>query len=82
MLDTTTMEPKIQRSAIEALDECMRELNIRKRCFARWIQDGRLSRTDAQDRLDRLASAVDILTDVANGAKVEMFHAALDSPVK
>lgn len=51
------------RSPQEALDECERELNVRKRCFARWIADGRVSRTDAQDRLDRLGTAVKLLQD-------------------
>ena len=78
MPETTVMEPKRQRTAIEALDECTRELNVRKRCFPRWIQDGRVSRTDAEDRLDRLATAVDILAAIATGAQIEIKAAALD----
>lgn len=73
-----TMEPKRERSVQEALDECTRELNIRKRCFPRWIEDGRVSPTDAQDRLDRLASAVDMLTELSNGTKVEILAKQLD----
>lgn len=49
--------PSHQRPLQEALDECLRELLLRERCFPRWIEEGRLSRTDANDRLERLRSA-------------------------
>lgn len=52
-----TMTVKTYRTGQEALDELERELNIRARCFPRWISEGKVSRTDAQDRLDRLATA-------------------------
>jgi hypothetical protein len=48
----------------EAMDEVERELNVRKRCFPKWIEDGRLSRTDARDRLARQQAALDILTQL------------------
>lgn len=56
-----TMEPKRERDLVEAIDECQRELNVRRRCFPRWVQDGRVSATDAQDRVDRLATAIEHL---------------------
>lgn len=56
------MEPKAVRSGQEALDEVYRELCVRKRCFPGWILQGRVSATDAQDRVDRLATAFDLLT--------------------
>ena len=59
-----TMEPKRPRELTEAADECERELNVRRRCFPRWVKDGRVSATDAQDRVDRLASAVEILRNL------------------
>lgn len=49
------------RSLEEAQSEVERELNIRSRCFPRWIEDGRMNRIDAQDRLDRLATAQRVL---------------------
>lgn len=55
------MEPVAKRTLREAIDECYRELNIRRRCFPRWIEIGRASRTDAQDRLDRLMTAITYL---------------------
>ena len=64
-MQDTLMEPKSIRSKQEALDELNREFNVRRRCFARWVLDGRLSATDAQDRLDRLASAIDMLVSGA-----------------
>lgn len=56
-----TMAVRCYRNHQEALDEVLREMNVRSRCFPRWIAEGRMSRTDAQDRLDRLASALMIL---------------------
>ena len=55
------MEPKRIRDLVEAVDECQRELNVRRRCFPRWVADGRVSATDAQDRVDRLATAIEHL---------------------
>ena len=55
------MEVKTMRSAPEALDELQREYNVRARCFPRWIKEGRVSGTDAQDRIDRLATAIELL---------------------
>jgi hypothetical protein len=57
------MLAKRQRSKQEAIDELNRELNVRIRCFPRWVEDGRVSPTDAQDRIDRLATAVTLLAD-------------------
>lgn len=61
------MEVKRKRSPEEALDELQREFNVRARCFGRWVAEGRVSKTDAQDRLDRLGTAIELLTpDVSN----------------
>ena len=49
------------RDTQEALDECRREFNVRARCFARWVAEGRVAKTDAQDRLDRLGTACKLL---------------------
>jgi hypothetical protein len=62
------MEVKTIRPKQEACDELYRELQIRKRCFKRWVGEGRLSMTDAQDRLDRLASALELLEATTPGA--------------
>lgn len=58
------MKVRCYRSPQEAIDELNRELNVRSRCFPRWIDDGRVSRTDAQDRLDRLATGLKLLEKV------------------
>lgn len=58
---STFMEPKSIRSLQEAIDEVHRELCVRKRCFPMWITNGKVSATDAQDRLDRLATAFEYL---------------------
>ena len=46
------------RSLTEAIDELFRELQVRKRCFPKWVDEGRISRTDAQDRIARQESAL------------------------
>ena len=46
------------RSLTEAVDELFRELQVRKRCFPKWVDEGRISRTDAQDRIARQESAL------------------------
>lgn len=57
------MTPKL-RPPHEAVDELEREMNVRLRCFPRWITEGRVSRTDAQDRLDRIFTAHKLLSNV------------------
>ena len=53
--------PYRERPAKEALSECKRELKVRERCYRRWIDDGKLSETDAADRLERLWTAINLL---------------------
>lgn len=49
------------RTAREAHSEVMRELGVRRRCYGRWIQDGKLTEVDATDRMERLERAADII---------------------
>lgn len=59
------MKVRSYRPFEEALSEVERELNVRSRCFPNWINQGKVNRVDAQDRLDRLASAFVILNSVS-----------------
>lgn len=59
--------PTNQRSLAEAIDEAEREFNVRARCFPGWVKDGRLTRTDAKDRLERLAAACYFLRALSFG---------------
>jgi hypothetical protein len=45
----------------ECVDELQRELSVRERCYPRWVSEGRLSRTDARDRTERLQGAIRLL---------------------
>ena len=65
------MEPRTARPIQEQLDELNRELNVRQRCFDRWVKEGRMTATDAQDRLDRLASAVETVNNVMESQKTD-----------
>ena len=55
-----------KRDKQQALDELNREFNVRARCFPRWVTEGRVSATDAQDRLDRLATAIEMLNNTTS----------------
>src|SRR5271170_8068489 len=60
-------EAQVQIDATEvaclqsAYDEVFRELAVRRRCFPRWVTEGRLSMTDAADRLARQERALTLL---------------------
>jgi len=45
----------------EAIDEVEREMQVRTRCYDRWIKESKLSPTEARDRYDRLAAAIKYL---------------------
>lgn len=51
--------------AQQAADEAYRELCVRQRCFPNWVKDGRLTRSDAQDRLERMQLAQKLLAVLA-----------------
>jgi hypothetical protein len=52
---------KATRSLAEAISEVNRELSIRERIYPKWIKERKLDTVDAQDRFDRLASALAFL---------------------
>ena len=58
MSQTISTANQPSRSLTEAIDELFRELQVRKRCFPKWVDEGRISRTDAQDRIARQESAL------------------------
>ena len=60
-MNESSMAIKTIRSYDEACSEVEREMNVRSRCFPRWITEGKVNRVDAQDRLDRLGSALHML---------------------
>lgn len=67
------LTPKL-RSITEAVDELQREFNVRARCFPRWVSEGRVSATDAQDRLDRLHTALSHLRKLQDLAEPDAFR--------
>ena len=44
-----------------ALGECQRELQVRERCYPRWTEEGKMSRIDAKDRMERQIQAAELL---------------------
>ena len=59
------------RTLTEAMDEVERELNVRARCFPGWVDSGRVSRTDAHDRMDRMATAFRFLKALADADEAD-----------
>lgn len=49
------------RTLEESISELQRELQIRTRCYPGWVRDGKLTRTDATDRAERLEAALGFL---------------------
>ena len=45
-------------SLAHAHGECEREMKVRQRCFPRWVEEGRVGKMEADDRLSRLEAAV------------------------
>ena len=60
---------KEYRNVEEAQSECEREIEVRRRCYDRWISEGRLSRIDAKDRLERMISANLFLKRLLTGSE-------------
>jgi hypothetical protein len=44
-----------------ALGELQRERQVRERCYPRWVEEGKVSRIDAKDRLQRQLIAEEIM---------------------
>lgn len=51
------------RGIEEAVSEVARELQVRQRCYPRWIQDGKMDTIDAKDRSERLEAALHYLKE-------------------
>ena len=45
-----------------ALGEVQRERQVRERCYPRWVEEGKMSRIDAKDRMARQIIAEELLT--------------------
>lgn len=59
--------PPIKPSRLgEARDELQRELEVRERLYPRWVEDRRMTRSEAIDRYNRLATALAVCWDAAN----------------
>lgn len=62
--NTYTVKDNGVRTIQEACDEVRRELDVRRKIFDRWVMEGKLSRTDAHDRLERMLSALHWLIEL------------------
>lgn len=54
-----------KRSLEEATSEIQREMDVRRRLFDKWVYEGRMSYTDAHDRLERLMTALTYLIELS-----------------
>jgi len=78
MAQTPIKDLKVDHKNLRDLDEAMseleRELNIRMKCFDRWIAEGKLGWIDARDRVERLLSARLYLQDFASITRQPTVH--------
>lgn len=54
------------RPVREAIAELEREMDVRARCFARWVKDGKMTKVDAVDRYERHLSAIMALRELVH----------------
>lgn len=57
-MSTYTASENGKRTLEEAVSEVQREIDVRRRLYDRWQTEGKLSRVDAHDRLERMLSAL------------------------
>ncbi len=55
----------------EAWSECEREIQVRVRCYDKWIGDGKIAWADARDRLARLGEASRMLKEIIESTEGE-----------
>lgn len=54
-----------QLSPLErAVDEVKREISVRQRCYTRWVDEGRMSRTEAKERMFGMTKAQEYLQNL------------------
>lgn len=41
-----------------SIQECTRELQVRQRCYAKWVREGKLTQYAATEQYNRLAAAI------------------------
>ena len=58
------------RTIQEALDEVARELGVRERLYARWVEEGKHSLSDAADRMQRMIMAAALLQACCDNAEI------------
>lgn len=61
-----TISQHQKRDITQQIDEVQRETDVRRRIYDRWVADGKLSRSDAHDRLERQLSVWKTLIEVSN----------------
>lgn len=60
-----------QRSTLECLDECNRELGVRERIYEDWVEKGKLSETDAKLRIQSMCKTCMILSLINTSGALE-----------
>lgn len=66
-------------SVAEAQAEVERELQVRERCFGKWIDDGKLSAFDANERYARLHAAAEYLDRLQRAEADDTMRATLEA---
>ena len=73
------VKPEMHALIAGALIECEREQSVRSRCYAKWVEQGKLTTYAAKDQFDRLAAAIQLLR-LLDEAQVVFPPNVLDMP--
>lgn len=73
------MLAKKPRNLEESMSEVKREINVRQRCYDKWVSEGKMTAIDAQDRMDRIVSAEEWLTALSKMDGTLLATAGLDT---
>lgn len=79
--ETTPVNCFTAGSLDPAVNEVDRELGVRKRCYSRWVQDGKLTAFEAEERFNRLALASSALK-AFQAQLIEQSQMKLDAPAE
>lgn len=74
------MDKNAARLPQEALDEVQREIEVRMRLYDDWVKAGKISYSDAHDRLERMLSAYRLLAGGLEAAGLIEENKEIETP--
>lgn len=62
-----TAPAEVTEEQQSAFDELRRELDVRNRLYPRWVELGKITKSEARDRYERLKAAIALLSGFIPG---------------